>query len=343
MMKNLFGLTLSEIEEQVTSPFNEPSFRAKQIFKWLYGSYVSDIDEMTNLSKKLRTGLKEEFEIRHLELEKKFTEKKSDTVKYLLKTADGILIECVLLRYEATNTLCVSTQAGCRMGCVFCESGKGGLIRNLTKGEILDEVYLINELENIRINSLVLMGSGEPLDNYDEVTGFVKLLTDPEGLGLSRRSITLSTCGLADGIRRLADSGLGINLALSLHAPNHELRRTMLPVENAYSLDDVIDATMYYREKTGRRITYEYCLIEGKNDTIKCCEELHSLFKNSDALINVIGVNDNSVKKTDDRYIHVFVDRLRRKGLNVTLRRRLGSSINAACGQLKSRYIGKEV
>ena len=341
-MKKLFGLEMNELEV-LMKEMGEPSFRSGQIFSWLYDRRVSSVDEMTNLSKKLRQKLSEEYYIGGLELERKFVEEKSGTVKYLLKTEDGILIECVLLRYEAGNTLCVSTQAGCRMGCVFCESGKGGLIRNLTKGEILSEVYLISRLEDIRLSSLVLMGSGEPLDNYDEVTGFIRLVTHPGGYSLSHRSITLSTCGLKDGIIRLADSGLGVNLALSLHAPNHELRQTMLPVERANPIDEVVDATFYYREKTGRRITYEYCLIEGKNDTIKCSDELYEMFKGTDALINVIGVNDSSKIKTDDRYIHVFVDRLRRKGLNVTLRRRLGSSINAACGQLKSRYIANRI
>ena len=187
------------------------------------------------------------------------------------------------------------------------------------------------------------MGSGEPLDNYDEVIVFLKLVMDKDTLNMSKRSITLSTCGLKDKIYLLADSGLDINLALSLHAPFHEMRESMMPVERANNIDDVLQATFYYRFKTGRRITYEYCLIEGKNDTIECIEKLYELFKDTDGLINVIGVNDNSKKTVDDKYIHVFVNKLRKKGINVTLRRRLGSSINAACGQLRSRYLNKEV
>ena len=229
------------------------------------------------------------------------------------------------------------------MGCVFCESGKCGLLRNLTKGEILNEIYLVNEIEDIKVSNIVLMGSGEPLDNYDEVVGFLELVMDKDTLNMSKRSITLSTCGLKDKIYLLADSGLDINLALSLHAPFHEMRESMMPVEKANNIEDVLQSTFYYRFKTGRRITYEYCLIEGKNDTIECIEKLYELFKDTDGLINVIGVNDNSQKKVDDKYIHVFVNKLRKKGINVTLRRRLGSSINAACGQLRSRYLNKEV
>lgn len=342
-MENLFGLTLEDLEKIVIDEFKEPKFRAKQIFKWLYSSYVKNIDEMTNLSLSLRDKLKSKYYISHLQLEKRFVEKGSNTTKFLLKTEDDILIESVLLTYEAGSTLCVSTQAGCRMGCVFCESGKCGLLRNLTKGEILNEIYLVNEIEDIKVSNIVLMGSGEPLDNYDEVIGFLKLVMDKDTLNMSKRSITLSTCGLKDKIYLLADSGLDINLALSLHAPFHEMRESMMPVERANNIDDVLQATFYYRFKTGRRITYEYCLIEGKNDTIECIEKLYELFKDTDGLINVIGVNDNSKKTVDDKYIHVFVNKLRKKGINVTLRRRLGSSINAACGQLRSRYLNKEV
>lgn len=342
-MKNLFGLTLEDLEKIVIDEFKEPKFRAKQIFKWLYSSYVKNIDEMTNLSLSLRDKLKSKYYISHLQLEKKFVEKGSNTTKFLLKTEDDILIESVLLTYEAGSTLCVSTQAGCRMGCVFCESGKCGLLRNLTKGEILNEIYLVNEIEDIKVSNIVLMGSGEPLDNYDEVVGFLELVMDKDTLNMSKRSITLSTCGLKDKIYLLADSGLDVNLALSLHAPFHEMRESMMPVERANNIEDVLQATFYYRFKTGRRITYEYCLIEGKNDTIECIEKLYELFKDTDGLINVIGVNDNSKKTVDDKYIHVFVNKLRKKGINVTLRRRLGSSINAACGQLRSRYLNKEV
>lgn len=343
MMKNLFGLTLEDLEKIVIDEFKEPKFRAKQIFKWLYSSYVKNIDEMTNLSLSLRDKLKSKYYISHLQLEKKFVEKGSNTTKFLLKTEDDILIESVLLTYEAGSTLCVSTQAGCRMGCVFCESGKCGLLRNLTKGEILNEIYLVNEIEDIKVSNIVLMGSGEPLDNYDEVIGFLKLVMDKDTLNMSKRSITLSTCGLKDKIYLLADSGLDINLALSLHAPFHEMRESMMPVEKANNIDDVLQATFYYRFKTGRRITYEYCLIEGKNDTIECINKLYELFKDTDGLINVIGVNDNSKETVNDKYIHIFVNKLRKKGINVTLRRRLGSSINAACGQLRSRYLNKEV
>ncbi len=343
MMKNLFGLTLEDLEKIVIDEFKEPKFRAKQIFKWLYSSYVKNIDEMTNLSLSLRDKLKSKYYISHLQLEKKFVEKGSNTTKFLLKTEDDILIESVLLTYEAGSTLCVSTQAGCRMGCVFCESGKCGLLRNLTKGEILNEIYLVNEIEDIKVSNIVLMGSGEPLDNYDEVIGFLKLVMDKDTLNMSKRSITLSTCGLKDKIYLLADSGLDINLALSLHAPFHEMRESMMPVEKANNIDDVLQATFYYRFKTGRRITYEYCLIEGKNDTIECINRLYELFKDTDGLINVIGVNDNSKETVNDKYIHIFVNKLRKKGINVTLRRRLGSSINAACGQLRSRYLNKEV
>lgn len=341
-MENLYGLNIQELEN-IMEKLGEPKFRSKQIFKWLYSSYVKSIDDMTNLSLDLREKLKAEYEIKHMTLEKKLVEEKSLTTKFLFKTSDDILIESVLLKYETGATLCVSTQAGCRMGCVFCQSGKCGLLRNLKKGEILNEVFLASEIEHIRISNIVLMGSGEPLDNYDEVVGFIKLATDKDSLNMSKRSITLSTCGLIEGIYSLADSGLDINLALSLHAPFHEMREEMMPVEKSNHIDKVIEATNYYRKKTGRRITYEYCLIQGKNDTIECINKLYDLFKHTDSLINVIGVNDGEdvKRRKNDKYIHVFVDKLIEKGLSVTIRRRLGSSINAACGQLKSEYLRK--
>lgn len=334
-MQNLFGLSQDEVAS-IIDKINEPSFRAKQVYKWLYKP-VDTIDEMTNLSKKLREKLKEDYYIYTLELIEKITEEKSDTSKYLFSTEDGIIIESVLLRYQKGNSVCISTQAGCKMGCTFCQSGKDKLIRNLTAGEMLAQVQEIAKLEDIKISNVVLMGSGEPLDNYDEVIKFIKLITDEEVMNLSRRSITVSTCGIVDKIYKLADSELGVNLAVSLHNPFHEERLKIMPIEKTNKIDDIIKASRYYREKTGRRITFEYCLIEGENDTIDCANRLKEILSGTDSHINIIGVNDDNTshnKKLLERYAALLTER----GINTTVRRRLGSSINAACGQLRSKY-----
>ena len=337
------SMDLGELTEALKA-LGEPSFRAKQLYEWMHKKGVSSYDEMSNIPKSLKEKLIENFSFTSLKAVEVKESHIDETKKFLFALHDGNVIESVFMKYKFGVSVCISSQVGCRMGCRFCASTLDGVERNLFPSEMLDQIYAITRITGEKVSRVVVMGSGEPLDNYEEVTAFIRLVTMKEGLNLSRRAVTLSTCGLKAGICRLADSGLDVNLALSLHAPNHELRRQMLPVENANRLEDVMAALDYYRAKTGRRITCEYCLIEGKNDTIKCSEELYELLKNTDHLLNVIGVNDGSVNKRDDGYIYAFADRLRRKGLNVTVRRRLGSSINAACGQLKSRYVNdKEV
>lgn len=337
-MENLYGKTLEELEEIIIS-LNEKPFRALQVFKWLYKPVFS-FDEMSNISLDLRKKLSEKYDILHIEKKEKLSENDTATSKFLFKTLDNIFIEAVLLHYESGNSVCVSTQAGCKMGCVFCESGKCEFIRNLTSGEILDQIQMIEYIENIKVSNVVLMGTGEPLDNFENVVKFIQLATDKNSLNLSKRGITVSTCGIIENIYKLADSDLGVNLSISLHSPFHEERRELMPVENSNHIDDLIKAANYYREKTKRRITYEYCLIEGKNDTIKHIDRLNLLLTGSDSLVNVIGLNDKFNKK-DRKYIYKFKEELEKKGVSVTIRRKLGSSINAACGQLRSGYINK--
>lgn len=340
MKTNIYGYNKEELKKTVKL-YNEPEFRANQIYKWLY-TPVKSFDEMTNISLKLRNRLNEDFYIYHMECIKMLEEEKSGTTKFLWKTEDGLLIESVLLKYDAGNSICISTQAGCRMGCVFCESGKDGLIRSLTKGEMISQIQMASVIKKIKISNIVLMGSGEPLDNYDEVISFIKLVNDRDSLNIGQRHITLSTCGVAKNIIKLMGENLNINLSISLHSPISELRKEIMPIERAYSLSELIPVCNEYRRQTGRRITYEYCLIPGKNDTDECVNELKKLFANSDSLINIIGINENdkngktscSTGKLKD-----FAFKLEKCGLNVSIRRKLGSSINAACGQLKSGYL----
>ncbi len=334
-MNNLYGMNLEEIKE-IVMKYKQPSFRAGQIFKWLY-TPVFSIEEMSNLSKEFRADLSKDYKLEHLCHIKTFTEKKTSTYKFLFNTHDDIIIESVLLKYDTGNSVCISTQAGCKMGCVFCKSGEDGFIRDLTAGEMLSQIQMISKLEDVKVSNVVLMGCGEPLDNYDNVLKFIKIAVDKDGLFLSKRSITLSTCGIVDKIYDLANEGVDINLSVSLHSPSSRDRASIMPIEKTNPVFEVIKACKYYREKTKRRITFEYCLIENKNDRQEDIEGISQILKNTDSLINIIGVNDNKTKYNQD-YIIKFTEKLKNLGINVTIRRKLGSSINAACGQLKSSY-----
>lgn len=338
MKESLAGMTLDEISSLLTNKYDQPAYRAKQLYSWVYRGM--DFPEMTNLPLKLRETLQKSYNSCALVQKNLLMEEKSGTKKFLLRTFDDIIIETVLLEYEHGDTVCVSTQAGCGMGCKFCSSGKNGLMRSLSAGEMISQILCIMRYTGREVSNIVLMGSGEPLNNYDSVKKFILLANDEAATNISMRKITLSTCGVIPGIRRLIEDELFVNLSISLHSPLHEMRAEMMPAERKYPIKDVVSACEDYRRASKRRITYEYCVIEGKNDTDECARALKDLVGGSDALINLIDVNSGSGVYADnsDKCAYRFMGKLTRLGLSATLRRKLGSSINAACGQLKSHY-----
>lgn len=340
---NLFGLTKEDII-QITKENNWPAFRANQIYTWIYKG-IDDIDMMRNLPLSLREELKQKFFISHLKIIKKIKEKNTNTIKYLLKTEDNLTIEAVLMHYKHGTSLCISSQAGCNMACSFCASAIGGLQRNLIAAEMLSQVYVIQKDSGQRISNIVIMGSGEPLENYDNTIAFLKLATDKDTLNISRRSITLSTCGIAEKIYCLADSDMGINLSVSLHNPFQQQREKIMPIAKRIPLDELFKACMYYIKKTKRRITFEYALIDGVNDTPYHAQELIRILSGLNCLVNLIPVNNISnknIQRSSEDNIKKFCDILTKNNINTTIRRTLGSSINAACGQLKAGIYKEE-
>jgi 23S rRNA (adenine2503-C2)-methyltransferase len=338
-MYDIRDLSLKEIEEFIVS-LGEPKFRAKQILKWIIIG-IEDFDEMTDIPKKLRDKLKENFIIKNIFIEAK-QESSDGTVKYLLRLKDGNLIEAVLMRYSYGNSVCISTQAGCNMGCSFCASTIGGKIRDLSPGEMLGEVLAISRDQNIRISNIVLMGTGEPLDNFDNVLKFLELINSKEGLNIGMRHITLSTCGLVPEIKRLADLRLQLTLAISLHAPNDDKRKKIMPIANRYSMNELLEACRYYVEKTNRRITFEYALIKDINDSIEDAKELSKRLEGLLCHVNLIPVNpvsERNFERPDRKRIENFRDILESHGINTTIRRELGTDIDAACGQLRRRFL----
>ncbi len=343
MSVDLKSLYLDELED-IIKEMGEPKFRGKQIFEWIHNKNVTSFEEMTNLSKSLREKLSENMFITKLEIvDKKVST--DGTQKYLFALEDGNVIESVLMRYSYGNAVCVSTQVGCRMGCVFCASTLNGLEKNLTAGEILSQIYEISRDIGERISSVVLMGSGEPLDNYANVIRFIRLVNDKNGANIGQRHITLSTCGLADKIDVLKEEGLQITLAVSLHAPNDEIRNKTMPVSKKYDMDTLLEACKRYSDATKRRVTFEYALIKGVNDSSENAKELASRLKGMLCHVNLIPVND--VKERDfirssEESIKNFAAILNGKMIETTIRRKLGSDINAACGQLRRGYISKK-
>ncbi len=316
----------------------EKPFRAKQVFSWLHKKQALSFDQMSDLPLKLREKLSADFKINSLKTVKKLCSKKDGTTKYLFETYDGSLIESVLMKYRYANAVCISSQAGCRMGCKFCASTLGGLERNLTAGEMLSQIYEIQKDSLLRAGSVVIMGSGEPLDNYDNLIKFLSIINSPDALELGHRHITVSTCGLVDKIYELAEKKLQITLAVSLHAPNDDIRKTIMPIAFKYCIDDLIKAAKFYAEKTKRRVSYEYALIKGTNDSDECAKELALRLKGSLSHVNLIPVNDVKERcfvKSDESRIKKFYEILSSMGIETTIRRKLGSDINAACGQLR--------
>ena len=332
-----------ELEETMAAMGEKP-FKGRQLFEWLHKKTVGSYGQMTNLSQKLRQQLEEKYPLARLEVVDVETSAIDGTQKYLFGLADGNVIESVLMRYHHGNSVCISSQVGCRMGCRFCASTIGGLIRNLTASEMLDQVYRIQELTGERVSNVVVMGTGEPLDNYDNLVRFVRILSDEKGQNISHRNITVSTCGIVPRIRQLADEGLGITLALSLHAPNDEKRRELMPIANRYSLEEVLPACQYYFEKTGRRITFEYSLVGGKNDGQEDARQLADLISGLNCHVNLIPVNpikERDYVQSGKKVIGNFKNKLEKYRINFTIRREMGRDINGACGQLRRSYLDK--
>ena len=327
------SLNLKELEEFLLS-LGEKKFRAKQIYEWMHIHHVTSFDEMTNLSKNLRETLKEKADLIVLEEELVQISKIDGTRKYLFALADGNMIESVLMKYKHGNSVCVSSQVGCRMGCRFCASTLDGLVRNLTPSEILEQIYRIQESIGERISNVVVMGSGEPMDNYDNIVKFIELLTDEHGLHISQRNLTVSTCGLVPQMKQLADLKLQITLALSLHASSQEKRKELMPVANSYELSEVLDACRYYFDKTGRRLTFEYSLVGGVNDTDEDAERLGHI-----NLIPVNPIKERDYVQSDHEEILKFKNKLEKNGINVTIRREMGRDIDGACGQLRKKFL----
>lgn len=342
--KNILAYSMKELGEYFES-IGEKKFRAKQVYEWLHVKLADDFSEMSNLSKNLREKLEEEFYLDKLHIERVYTSKIDGTQKFLFRLCDGNIIESVLMRYKHGNSVCISTQVGCRMGCKFCASTLDGLVRNLTSSEMLKEVYTIQRFLNERVSNIVLMGSGEPMDNFDHVVRFVKMITDENGLHISQRNITISTCGLTENMRKLADEKFQVGLALSLHAADDETRRELMPVANRYSIQEALEACQYYFEQTGRRITFEYSLVAGVNDNLKEAEKLANLVGHMNCHINLIPVNpikERDYKRSSGKNINEFKTYLERRGINVTVRREMGSDIQGACGQLRKSFIQGE-
>lgn len=315
-----------------------PRFRAGQIYSWLHKQQVTSFDEMTNLSVELRRQLDEKFYINAISVKKRLVSSIDGTVKYLYGLSDGNAVESVLMHYHHGTSLCISTQVGCRMGCAFCASTLGGLVRNLTASEMLDEVYTAGRDSRQHIDSIVLMGIGEPLDNFEQVMRFLEILSSPEGLNLSLRHLSLSTCGLVEQINQLADEKLQLTLSVSLHAPNDEIRNRSMPINKRYGIDELLAACRNYFAQTGRRVSFEYALIEGVNDQPEHARELAHRLRGMAAHVNLIPVNpvrETGIRRSTRTAVAQFQKQLETLGVNATVRRELGSDINAACGQLR--------
>lgn len=334
------SLGFEELSGEFISMGEKP-FRAKQVFSWLHEKQAAGFQEMTNLSKAFRETLSEKFFLTVLEPVDVLVSKLDGTRKYLFRLEDGNVIESVWMEYRHGNSVCISTQAGCRMGCRFCASTLGGLVRNLSAAEMLEQVYQMGRLMGKRVSNVVLMGSGEPLDNYDNVVRFLRLVTDRRGLGISARSITVSTCGLPEGIRRLAKEGLPVTLALSLHAPDDEKRQRLMPIARKYRIKEVLSACDFYFEQTGRRLSFEYSLVGGVNDTREEAEALAALLGRRSCHVNLIPVNPIKERKyvrSGRQAIAEFKNVLEKYEINATIRREMGRDISGACGQLRRSY-----
>lgn len=335
------SMTLAELEEELGRKGHR-AFRAAQIFQWIHEKLADSFEEMTNLPKEMRQQLSAEYELVTLKEKEVKISGIDGTRKYLFALPDGNVIESVLMKYKHGNSVCISSQVGCRMGCRFCASTLDGLERNLRPSEMLDQIYRIQKDTGERVSHVVVMGSGEPLDNYDNLVRFIRLISDERGLNISQRNITASTCGIVPGIERLADEGLSITLALSLHGPNDQVRGRLMPVARQYALEDVLSACRTYFKKTGRRLTFEYSLVKGVNDNPDQARALAELIKDQQGHVNLIPVNpvkERDYVQSDKKAVEEFKRYLEKEGINVTVRREMGRDINGACGQLRRSFM----
>lgn len=339
MKKDIKSLSLDEILTWIKA--NElPAYRAKQIYEWLHKYGVADFSEMSSISKDLRNSLSNEFYISVCSVEDKFVSAVDGTVKYLFQLNDGEFVESVIMKYKYGYTICVSSQVGCKMGCRFCASTLAGFKRNLTAGEIESQIHTAQKDLDIRISHIVLMGIGEPLDNFEQVIRFISNVNHENGLHISARNITLSTCGIVPGIQKLMDLELQITLTISLHAPNDRIRSQIMPVNDKWHINEIVSMCKKYTAKTSRRVSFEYTLIKDVNDDEQCAEELSALLKGMLCHVNLIPVNNVEERKnirSSDQAIRKFLRILQKNGINATIRRTLGSDINASCGQLRRK------
>ncbi len=341
MKRNIFDLTKGELEEYFLG-INEKKFKATQVYEWLYEKKEYNFDNFSNLKKEIRDRLKNDFSNDFITIEKK--ESDELTKKYLFRLIDGNYIEAVVMYHDYGNSICVSSEVGCNMACSFCESGRQKKIRNLEAYEIVEQIIKVEADLNIRISSVVIMGIGEPLDNYENIIRFIKIINDPKGIKIGARHITLSTCGLVPKIYELAKLPLQINLAVSLHAPNNDLRNMLMPVNKVYNIDTLIKAIKDYLQVTSRRVTIEYVMLNSVNDSKECALELASLFKGMNIYVNLIPYNETNTqkfKRSSKDKVLAFYDTLKKNGINCTIRREFGSNIQAACGQLRGSMKNK--
>lgn len=339
------SLTLKEWE-QVMEDMGEKKFRGAQIFQWLHEKQARSVEDMSNLPENLRKKLEETYRIESLALLEVQSSKQDETKKYLFELPDGNVVESVRMKYRHGNSVCISSQVGCKMGCRFCASTLDGWVRNLTAAEMLEQIYKIQEDIGERVSNVVVMGTGEPLDNYDNLIRFIHLLCEEKGLHISQRNITVSTCGLVPKMRQMAEEKLQITLALSLHASSQEKREELMPIAKQYQLDQVLEACQYYFEQTGRRITFEYSLVAGVNDSAEDARQLTKLLKGMNCHVNLIPVNpikERTFRQPDHQSITAFQNKLEKSGINVTIRREMGRDIDGACGQLRKKHMERQV
>lgn len=337
MMENVYNLTLQDWEEYFVNK-GEKKFKGSQVFDWLYRKRVTSFDEMTNIKKDILDMLKKDFTFKTLSISK--VERDTDVNKYLFRLKDCEKVEAVLMNHLYGNSLCISTQVGCNMGCKFCESGRLKKVRNLETHEMIEQILLVEEECGKRISHVVIMGIGEPFDNYDNLIKFIEIINNPKGIELGSRHITVSTCGVVPKIKEFMNLPYQVNLAISLHAPNDEIRNTIMPINKAYPIPVLINTLKEYIQKTNRRVTFEYILLDQVNDTNECARELANLVKGMNCYINLIPYNETnniSYKRTKSENITNFYDILKKNKINVTIRREYGSKISAACGQLRSK------
>lgn len=337
-MKNIYGLSISDLEEYFLN-IGEKKFKAIQVFEWLYQKRVTSFDEMTNIKKAVLDRLKDDFEIKRVEIVDKQSD--VDVSKYLFKLKDNEFVEAVLMNHDYGNSICVSTQVGCNMGCSFCESGRRRKVRNLEVYEMVTQILEVERETKERISHVVLMGIGEPFDNYDNVIKFIDIINHDKGIAIGSRHITVSTCGIVPKIKEFTNYDKQVNLAISLHAPNDEIRNQIMKINKAYPIKEVIDAVKEYIKKTNRRVTFEYILLSGVNDMEACALELCHLLRGMNCYVNLIPYNETShiiYKKSDKDTITKFYDVLKKNNIGVTIRREFGSKVNAACGQLRSKH-----